>query len=249
MDAGLDGAGDAGVVVGVDDAHLLDDQSAFPCTSWSCRTRRASCSRSGQGSGARVDHVAVDGRSADSTGVAAIVDGGSGGAAQRGAGRPRAGRGCSPDVVARRMWSLTGGNVLYLHHILDEEIKADRGGGWPAARGNAAGDAVSPVAMPRAGSSSAMNRYPNAGSSWWIIRSRRIDSVSRYLWAKLSWVPDSSTFDGICGLVGRRGPRQRGPREGDLADRCQHTGGVGAALRFDVGVEHSVDLLALTEHW
>ena len=27
---------------------------------------------------------------------------------------------------------------------------------------------------------------------------RRIDCVSRYLWAKLSWVPDSSTFDGIC---------------------------------------------------
>ena len=78
---------------------------------------------------------------------------------------------------------------------------------------------------------------------------RRIDCVSRYLWAKLSWVPDSSTFDGICGLVGRHGPRQRGPREGDLADRCQHTGGVGAALRVDVGVEHSVDLLALTEHW
>jgi len=153
------------------------------------------------------------------------------------------------DEAVRRMWSLTGGNVLYLHHILGQEIKADRGGGWPAARGNAAGDAVSPVAMPRAGSSSAMNRYPNAGSSWWIIRSRRIDSVSRYLWAKLSWVPDSSTFDGICGLVGRRGPRQRGPREGDLADRCQHTGGVGAALRVDVGVEHSVDLLALTEHW
>ena len=96
------------------------------------------------------------------------------------------------------MWSLTGGNVLYLHHILDEEIKADRGGGWQAARCNAAGDAVSPVAMPRAGSSSAMNRYPNAGSSWWIIRSCRIDCVSRYLWAKLSWVPDSSTFDGIC---------------------------------------------------
>lgn len=118
MDALLEGCGPSGVV---DDAHLLDDHSAFLVFQLAMHARVSVVLtvRSGEPAPDAVTALWKDGRLArlelqplsapeTATLLAAVL------------------HGSVDETASRRMWSLTRGNVLYLRHVLDEEISADR---------------------------------------------------------------------------------------------------------------------------
>lgn len=117
----LAGGGKAGVVIGVDDAHWLDDLSATLIHQLVLR-RAASVLltlRTGQTAPDAVTGLWKDGHlsrlelqplSADET--TTLVQAALGGPVDSG--------------TARRLWSITRGNVLYLRHLVDGELEADR---------------------------------------------------------------------------------------------------------------------------
>jgi DNA-binding NarL/FixJ family response regulator len=120
-DALLAGAGNAGVVIGVDDAHLLDELSAALLHQLVLR-RAASVVltlRTGETAPDAVTALWKDGHlsrlelqplSPDET--TTLVEAALGGPVD--------------SVAARRLWSITRGNVLYLRQLVDGELEAGR---------------------------------------------------------------------------------------------------------------------------
>lgn len=121
MDALLEGSEGPGVVVVVDDAHLLDEHSAFLVYQLAMQDLATVVLtvRSGEPAPDSVTALWKDGQlarlelqslSAEETAtlLGCVLDG------------PIEG------TASQRMWSLTRGNVLYLRHVLDEELAADR---------------------------------------------------------------------------------------------------------------------------
>lgn len=121
MDALLEGPDGFGVVVAVDDAHLLDEHSAFLVYQLVMQglATVVLTVRSGEPAPDSVTALWKDGQlarlelqplSAEETAtlLVSVLDG------------------PVDETDSRRMWSLTRGNVLYLRHVLDEEIAADR---------------------------------------------------------------------------------------------------------------------------
>jgi DNA-binding NarL/FixJ family response regulator len=117
----LAGAGRAGVVVGVDDAHLLDELSAVLVHQLVLR-RAASVVltlRTGETAPDAVTALWKDGHlprleldPLSQTETAMLVEAGLGGPVD--------------SVAARRLWSITRGNALYLRQLVDGELEADR---------------------------------------------------------------------------------------------------------------------------
>ncbi|MFN2534079.1 MAG: LuxR C-terminal-related transcriptional regulator [Pseudonocardiaceae bacterium] len=120
-DALLAGAGKAGVVIGVDDAHLLDELSATLVHQLALR-RAASVVltlRTGETAPDAVTALWKDGHlsrlelqplSPDE--ITTLLEAALGGAVD--------------SVAARRLWSITRGNVLYLRQLVDGELEAGR---------------------------------------------------------------------------------------------------------------------------
>jgi DNA-binding NarL/FixJ family response regulator len=120
-DALLAGAGKSGVVIGVDDAHLLDELSATLVHQLVLR-RAANVVltlRTGETAPDAVTALWKDGHlsrlelqplSPDET--TALLEAALGGAID--------------SVAARRLWSITRGNVLYLRQLVDGELEAGR---------------------------------------------------------------------------------------------------------------------------
>lgn len=129
MDALLEGADRTGVVVAVDDAHLLDEHSAFLVYQLVMQglATVVLTVRSGEPAPDSVTALWKDGllarlelQSLSAQETATLLD--------------SVLDGPIDETASRRMWSLTRGNVLYLRHVLDEEIAAGRwrlvGGAW-----------------------------------------------------------------------------------------------------------------------
>jgi predicted ATPase len=120
-DALLDGAGKAGVVIGVDDAHLLDGLSATLVHQLALRRAAALVVtvRTGETPPDAVTALWKDGHltrlelqplSEDET--ASLVEAKLGGPVD--------------SAAARRLWSTTRGNALYLRQLVDGELEAGR---------------------------------------------------------------------------------------------------------------------------
>jgi DNA-binding CsgD family transcriptional regulator len=120
-DALLAGAGKAGVIVGVDDAHLLDDLSATLVHQLALRrtVTLVLTLRTGETAPDAVTALWKDGHltrlelqplSADET--ATLVEATLGGPLDI--------------AAARRLWSITRGNALYLRQLVDGELEAGR---------------------------------------------------------------------------------------------------------------------------
>ena len=120
-DALLDGAGKAGVVIGVDDAHLLDGLSATLVHQVALRQAAALVVtvRTGETPPDAVTALWKDGHltrlelqplSEDET--ASLVEAKLGGPVD--------------SAAARRLWSTTRGNALYLRQLVDGELEAGR---------------------------------------------------------------------------------------------------------------------------
>jgi DNA-binding NarL/FixJ family response regulator len=120
-DALLAGAGKAGVVIGVDDAHLLDEQSATLVHQLALR--RAGnvvlTLRTGETAPDAVTALWKDGHltrlelqplSEDET--TSLIEAALGGPVD--------------SVAARRLWSITRGNALYLRQLVDGELESTR---------------------------------------------------------------------------------------------------------------------------
>jgi DNA-binding NarL/FixJ family response regulator len=117
----LAGAGRAGVIVGVDDAHLLDELSAVLVHQLVLR-RAASVVltlRTGETAPDAVTALWKDGhlprlelQPLPQTETATLVEARLGGPVD--------------SVAARRLWSITRGNALYLRQLVDGELEADR---------------------------------------------------------------------------------------------------------------------------
>jgi hypothetical protein len=120
-DALLAGAGRPGVIVGVDDAHLLDELSAVLVHQLVLR-RAASVVltlHTGESAPDAVTALWKDGhlprlelQPLSQTETATLVEATLGGPVD--------------NVAARRLWSITRGNALYLRQLVDGELEADR---------------------------------------------------------------------------------------------------------------------------
>lgn len=121
MDALLAGGGRNGVVVGVDDAHLLDELSALLVHQLVMYggARVVVTVRSGEPVPDAVSGLWKDGhldrlevQPLSETDTAAVLEPALGGPVDRDS--------------AAQMWSLTGGNALYLRHLVDGELESGR---------------------------------------------------------------------------------------------------------------------------
>lgn len=121
MDGLLEGSKGSRVLVTVDDAHLLDEQSAFLVNQLVMQGKATLVLtvRSGEPAPDSVTALWKDGQlarlelqplSAEETAtlLTCVLDG------------------PVDEAASRRMWSLTRGNVLYLRHLLDEEFASNR---------------------------------------------------------------------------------------------------------------------------
>ncbi len=121
MDGLLEGSKGSRVLVAVDDAHLLDEQSAFLVNQLAMQGQATVVLtvRSGEPAPDSVTALWKDGQlarlelqplSAEETAtlLTSVLNG------------------PIDEAASRRMWSLTRGNVLYLRHLLDEELAANR---------------------------------------------------------------------------------------------------------------------------
>ena len=114
------GAGRPGVVVGVDDAHLLDELSALlvhqlvlqavATVVVTVRTGRAPDAITALWKDGHLDRLEVQPLSEPETG--ALLEAVLGGPLESGA--------------AHRLWTITRGNVLYLRHLVDAELESGR---------------------------------------------------------------------------------------------------------------------------
>ena len=108
-------------MVGVDDAHLLDEQSALVVHQIVRRHLATVCSPCAPANGTGCDHRPVEGRAAAAAGGATAVQGG-----DRGAARSRAGRTSSNRRPRTRYGITPAATSLYLRQLVADELGAGR---------------------------------------------------------------------------------------------------------------------------